>query len=245
VRATTGKLAAAGAGIAALSLALSPAISAVLSAQDVLQQAKVSLKILGSIGSFTPVTRDERLAEAYAEAARESQMRGFRFTPASGATNGERSVTVVVRQGLEISGLPKRSQPNLGLAPVAYNLGRAKGIERFAGETSAEHKELSPIVDSVELPSPDFALQAKPKRFSTNLQVEARALTAAEPTNKAPQTLASEKSYAVDLSSSYSLTKNLDVQAGVRYRGPDNRLVPLTDQAQDTQAVYVGTKFKF
>jgi len=45
--------------------------------------------------------------------------------------------------------------------------------------------------------------------------------------------------------SAYALTHNLDVTAGVRYRGRQNRLGPLTDDAQDSQAVYLGTTFKF
>lgn len=225
---------------------ISPAASAVPDGQDMLQKAKVSLKMLGTIGSFTPVTRDQRLALAYADAARVSHTRSsFKFTPASGVQTGERSLTVVVRAAATDSVLTKRPQPNLNLAPVAYNLGRGKGLSRFAGEATAS-RDVAPILESsVEMPKSSFALQAKPKRFSTNLQVEAREQTAVEPTSNAPTTLGSEKSYGVDLSSSYSLTKNLDVQAGLRYRGPENRLVPLTDQKQDSQAVYVGTKFKF
>jgi len=249
VRASGLMMAITGAGGLALSLAIAPAINAALSGQDVLKDNKVSLKMLGSIGSFTPVTRDQRLAEVYAEAAREAQTRGFRFTPASGALNGERSLTVLVRahDSGAAESQAKRGTPNLGLAPVAYNLGKAKGLNRFADGTAAAREDedgLTPIVDSLQLPDSNFDLKAKSNRFSTNLQLESRRQrTAAAPTSGAP--LASEKSYAVDLSSSYALTRNLDVQAGVRYRGPENRLVPLTDQAQDSQAVYVGTKFKF
>ncbi len=238
------RIAVMGAGLAAIALALSPSIAAVMSTRDGGQEAKVSLKMLGSIGSFTPVTRDRRLARAYADAARVSQTRGFRFTPASGAMTGERSLTVLVR-ATDDSALVKRSQPSVGLAPVAYSLVKAKGLDRFAGEGAVGTKELNPIVGSVQMPTSDFAIQAKPKRFSTNLQLEPRDVTAATPTAETPATLGTEKSYSVDLSSSYSLTKNLAVQAGVRYKGPDNRLVPLTDQAKDSQAVYVGTKFKF
>ncbi len=238
------RITAIGAGLAVVALALSPSIAAAVNRQDAIQQAKVSLKMLGSIGSFTPVTRDQRLARAYADAARESQTRGFRFTPASGAITGERSLTVLVR-ATDDNVLVKRGQPNVGLAPVAYNLGKAKGLDRFTGEGAVATKELNPIVGSVQMPTTSFALQAKPKRFSTNLQVEPRDVTATAPTAETPATLGTERTYSVDLSSSYSLTKNLAVQAGVRYKGPDNRLVPLTDQAQDSQAVYVGTKFKF
>lgn len=239
------RLAATGAGIALLALALSPSIASVVDGQEALHEGKVSLKMLGSIGSFTPVTRDQRLAMAYADAARESQTRGFRFTPASGAVAGARSLTVVVRAPSEDGALAKRGQPNVGLAPVAYTLGKGKGLDRFMGETLAPTKELNPIVGTIQAPGTNFVLPGKRDRFSTNLQVAARDVTATAPTAETPATLGTERTYSVDLSSSYSLTKNLAVQAGVRYKGPDNRLVPLTDQAQDSQAVYVGTKFKF
>lgn len=234
----------------AVAFALTPAISAAVSSQHALQQAKVSLKMLGSIGSFTPVTRDQNLAHAYADAARELQTRNFRFTPASGATSGERSLTVIVRAtgDEDLTAIARRTQPGpaLGLAPVAYSLGKVKGLDRFASVSGTQSRELSPITETVQMPTANFVLQPERNRFSTNLQVEARDQTATVPTNDGPQTLGQEKSYTVDLSSSYSLTRHLDVQAGVRYRGPDNRLVPaLTDQAKDSQAVYVGTKFKF
>ncbi len=48
----------------------------------------------------------------------------------------------------------------------------------------------------------------------------------------------------VDVVSSYRLTKNLDVTAGVRYKA-DDRFQPLTDARRDSQAVYVGTAFRF
>ncbi len=268
MRANTAEIATIAGGTAVASVALvfamslSPAFSAVSDArhaagsaqlalgetitvgdEDSYRGSKVSLKMLGSIGSFTPVTRDERLARAYAEAARESHTRSFKFTPTSGSANGERSLTVVVRETADRP-VAKRSTPNLGLAPVTYSLGRSKGLGRFAMESGID-REPEPLVAGIELPTSNFVLQAKRNRFSTNLQVEPRDQTATPPTNETPQTLGAEKSYTVDVSSSYSLTRNLDVQAGVRYRGPDNRLVPLTDQAQDSQAVYVGTKFKF
>jgi hypothetical protein len=239
----------AGAGCAAVALALSPAVSAVIGRNAIPGPAKVSLKMLGSIGSFTPVTRNTQLAKAYALAARESQSRGFRFTPASGAMSGERSLTVLVRATGEDSALMRHTQPasSAGIAPVAYSLGKGKGLDRFVGEGAVATKELSPIVESLQMPTANFKLQqAKPDRFSTNLQVEARDQTATAPTSEASQTLGQEKTYSVDLNGSLSLTKNLAVQAGVRYKGPDNRLSPaLTDQAKDSQAVYVGTKFKF
>ncbi len=154
------KLTAMGAGCAAIAVALSPAISAGINGKPVFQTSKVSLKMLGSIGSFTPVTRDDQLAKAYAQAARESlQSRGFRFTPASSATNTERSLTVLVRATGEDGVLAKRAQPvnNVGIAPVAYSLGKSMGLDRFTGEDAVKTRELSPIVESLQVPGSNFA----------------------------------------------------------------------------------------
>lgn len=241
-----------GASCAAVAVALSPTIAAAVTGAPTFQTGKVSLKMLGSIGSFTPVTRDAELAKVYAQAARESmQSRGFRFTPATSTMNGERSLTVLVRATGDDSVLIKRAQPtpttNIGIAPVAYSIGKGKGLERFAEDGSVATKELSPLVDSLQMPGSNFKLrQTKPDRFSANIQLEARDQTATAPIYETPQTLGQEKSYSVDVNGSVSVTRNLAVQAGVRYKGPDNRLSStLTDQAKDSQAVYVGTKFKF
>lgn len=249
---TVGRIAGVAAIAAAGSLALSPAIAAVLGAISPQGKAmqQVSLEMIGSIGSFTPVTNDGKLAAAYAKAARESQSRGFRFTPASGSVNG-RSLTILVRTpGSPLSGADRNGErvlPNLGVAPVAYSLGATKGLERFSAGTRLDPAIPDPVIETkLAEPVPSYTLRPKKDRFSANIQLEDREATAASPAEDSPQTLGSEKSYAVDLSSSYSLTRNLNVQAGVRYKGPSNRLAPtLTDQARDSQAVYVGTTFKF
>jgi hypothetical protein len=55
-----------------------------------------------------------------------------------------------------------------------------------------------------------------------------------------------DKDYSLDVASSYSLTRNLNVTAGVRYNNSmAGRLMPMTDDRQDSQAVYLGTIFKF
>jgi hypothetical protein len=44
---------------------------------------------------------------------------------------------------------------------------------------------------------------------------------------------------------SYSLTRNLDITAGVRIE-QDRDLIPVPDlDQQDSQAVYIGTQFRF
>ena len=241
-----------GALAATFSLALSPTIAAVLNSSPASEQPNVSLQMLGSIGSFTPVTRDEKLAQAYAQAARASQSKGFRFTPTSGSTAGNRSLTILVRTPNAIlSGADRKSErvlPNLGVAPVAYRLGATKGLSQFtAASPRIEPTRLAPIIEkSISEPVANFTLRPREERFSANIQLEHRDVIAASPTEDTPATLGTEPSYAVDLSSSYSLTRNRNLKAGVRYKGPNNRLAPtVTDQAQDSQAVYVGTTFKF
>lgn len=249
MRVTKGRLALAGAVLATCSLALSPAPSAVLGAISPAGKAPVSLRMLGSIGSFTPVTNDGRLAQAYARAARESQSRGFRFTPTSNSIGGD-TLTILVRAPGSAgsgSGGSDRVLPNLGVAPVAYRLGVTKGLAQFATGARLDLVESKPVVEApVSEPLPGYMLRPKKDRFSANLQLQNREAAVASPAEDAPQTLGAERTYDVDLSSSYSLTRNLNLQAGVRYRGPSNRLAPtVTDQVRDSQAVYVGTTFKF
>ena len=250
MRLTKGRIAALGAIAATCSLALSPALSAVLgSAKQETSNSPVSLKMLGSIGSFTPVTSNGSLAKAYTQAARESQSRGFRFTPTSGSINGNRSLTILVRTpgALTSDRKSERLLPNLGLASVAYRLGATKGFTQFVSNGHYEPAKLAPMIEkSITEPVANFTLRPKQERFSTNLQVQQREGVVASPVDDTPATLGTEQSYAVDLSSSYSLTRNLNLKAGLRYRGPNNRLAPtITDQTQDSQAVYVGTTFKF
>jgi hypothetical protein len=49
----------------------------------------------------------------------------------------------------------------------------------------------------------------------------------------------------LDVGGSYSLTKNIAVTAGLRLNNERDRMAPLTDSRQDSQAVYVGTQFRF
>src|SRR3546814_13183774 len=65
-----------------------------------------------------------------------------------------------------------------------------------------------------------------------------------DPSGATDRVTAPGEASAVDVVSSYRLTKNIDVTAGVRYRSED-RVEPLTDSRRDSQAVYIGTAFRF
>ena len=62
---------------------------------------------------------------------------------------------------------------------------------------------------------------------------------------RSPNTLDSIGSQTVGLGGSFRLSPNMNVTAGVRYSQERERLDPLTNAVQDSQAVYVGTQIKF
>jgi hypothetical protein len=124
------------------------------------------------------------------------------------------------------------------MAPVAYSLGVGVGWKRFALSGDVTR------IDSGVLPggreAADVALSYNARKWSTRVQ-----LAADRPTGNAPRTIAGNDSVSLDVGGAYRLTRNLDVTAGVRYRSERNRLEALTDNRRDSQAVYVGTAFRF
>lgn len=225
---------------AVAAFALSPAIGAVADLVAPDTKPAVSLSELGRIGSFTPANPDPRLAASFAKAALQSN-HSFRFTPASGSVSGSRSMTIAVRAiGKPI--LTDRGLPAMAITPVAYNLGVARGWQKFALPDTVGKMELPPVAVETGVGNQamdGFSLTGR-KKFSTSVRLDSE-----RPLATTPQTLAGEEAISVDVAGSYSLTRNLDLKAGVRYRGPMNRLAPLTDERQDSQAVYIGTAFKF
>ncbi|AMO70474.1 hypothetical protein [Sphingorhabdus sp. M41] len=232
-------------GLALSGLAMTPALAKVLSSDD----GMVSLKTLGSIGSFTVAGADPDLVAKY----KLSAFRGnasFKFTPSGGTRDGERSVTVVVRQKSDAVSIRENilaAAPGSGvasaakIAPVAYSLGSAKGLKSFAipvRKLGSNLPDLSEI-GAERLMGEDN--DGKKSRFNPRMSIDASA-----PINATPRALdASQKDYTLDVGGSYSLTRNLDVTAGVRINNERDRMAPLTDNRQDSQAVYVGTQFRF
>ena len=51
--------------------------------------------------------------------------------------------------------------------------------------------------------------------------------------------------YSLDVGGSYDLSRRIAVTGGVRYNVERDRLSALQDDRRDSQAVYVGTAFKF
>lgn len=178
----------------------------------------------------------------------------YPFTPAGTANRPDRSVTVAVRvdsaepQMISVRGARIASSEDAGavplrIAPNAFNLGVSRGYNSFAQNL------VTPPTDNRKLDMPDLG------RFSIAPDGDAGSTARLHPrivvdekqaAGRAPRTFAGDGEDQVDVGGSYSLTRNLNVTAGVRYSQSDReRLRPLTDGKQDNQAVYVGTQFRF
>lgn len=220
---------------------LSPAFGAATDLVRLRGEAPVSL---GGIASFTPTIKDPRLAAAYAKIAASASQRGFRFTPTSGSMSGQRSVTVMVRAADTDRVAVNRAIDSIDIKPVAFSLNGAHNWRKFALPDSVGRKALDPVPVETMVDAKNFSLnEGKKDRFSTKMLIESHRDSSAAATARNPS---ADKDYSLDLASSYSLTRNLNVTAGVRYNnGMAGRLTPMTDDRQDSQAVYLGTIFKF
>ncbi|ODU22351.1 MAG: hypothetical protein ABS87_02655 [Sphingomonas sp. SCN 67-18] len=234
----------AGGGVAALAVAglfLSPAFGAQNSVDRKPLKRAVSLIAPNGLASFTPASADPRLA---ASLSRAGLPNGFRFTPSGATRNGTRQITVAVR-ALSNTGRIEADRLAAGssvvsITPVAYNLGVAVGWKRFALAGDVAKIDMGPLPGGRE--KMDVGLSYSGNQWSTRVQVGKEAPIASE-----PRLLSDGERYSVDLGGSYSLTRNLDVTAGLRYQTQRDRdrLQALDDGRRDSQAVYIGTAFKF
>lgn len=204
-----------------------------------------------TFAALTPASVDPRLAAFVAERSSENA-RLMRFTPAGTTENANRSVTVAVRvdansaQAISVRSAIEAAldqvagESGVRIAPTRYNLGVARGYQSFARPTApAPSQALSDasIPDLADFrPSP--GAKEEPSRFAARIDSD----EPTKPAAAAPRIVPDQ----VDLEGSYRLTRNLDVTAGVRYSQERSRLTTLAEPAkQDSQAVYIGTQFRF
>jgi hypothetical protein len=231
------------AGGAAISLALllTPALGAPAESRAVPVRTISSAR--AGLGTFTPASGDPRLAAFLARSGLGSS--GFRFTPATTSVRLSRSVTVAVRARSGAAPISSEraalvaAAPGPGITPIAYNLGVAVGWRRFAVSSDVSKVDLGALGGREAM---DVGVSYNARKFSTRLAVGAE-----HPTAGTSRALTNGgNAYSLDLGGSFRLSRNLDVTAGVRYRTPErDRLAPLADNRRDSQAVYVGTAFRF
>lgn len=231
---------------AASMLALPTASLALVTTQNPAQ----TFETLG-LNVFTPASVDPALAARIAEKA---QAKGIRFTPARAApVVGKRTVTVAVRvdddrvQAISVRRAIEAA-PGLGngaslagLQTSKFELGAARGYKSFARPidlSTSVRKMTMPDLSEFEPSRPKA--DDKPGRLQPRIGLEDRQVT-----GRSPNTLDALAAQTVDLGGSFRLSPNLDVRAGVRISQERDRLDPLTNSIQDSQAVYVGTQIKF
>jgi hypothetical protein len=222
--------------LGAAGLLLTPAFAASDSKK---RPPAVSLSLSPDFG-FTPASADPRLAASFS--GRTSSLNDFKFTPAA-AKGRPSQVRVAIRARAtspqQAAASSSSASPVSALAPVSYNLGVAVGWRRFAvsGDVAKVQPSGSPV-DGRE--SAAVGISYSLPKFTGRVAVSAdRSEGSAAPALRNPD------NYAVDVGGSYSLTRRLSVTGGVRYKIERDRLTTLSDDRVDSQAVYVGTAFKF
>ncbi|MGB7374300.1 hypothetical protein [Pontixanthobacter sp.] len=214
------------------------------------------------LGTFTPAGVDPLLAQRVQKTMRDKGL-NLGFTPAKSVSAGNRTVTVAIRiddetaQAISVRPAVSSARGNavpraIAVAPTRYNLGVARGYQGFTTQLGGPDKPSmsgairSSAIGDISMPDlSDFkpvtgTAERKPNRFQPRIALEAE-----EKTGRAPRTLDALGEQSVDVGGAYRVTKNLDVTAGVRLSQDRDRLDPLTDSVQDSQAVYVGTQFRF
>ena len=205
------------------------------------------------IGSFTPAVADARLAAAFAR--REFRSASFRFTPATASLDKSKAVRVAVRArsgaATQAAARTPVSSVNAGSAasadstpttitavtPTAYNLGVSVGWKRFALSGDVGRVENGAVPG--ERKSAEVGVGYSGKKAGAKVKV------AAERAEGNQRLVGVDATYSLDLGASYSIARNLDVTGGVRYKVQQERLQPMADARRDSQAVYIGTAFRF
>ena len=230
---------------AALAASLAFVVPAASSAKPApTPKVKIDRKKAKSIGFFAPVAADARQAAMFEHVGGSFDDPSFRFTPSGGSSR--RAVTVAIRarsnRGANTSNAitavaVNSSAISAGLAPTAYSLGASLGWKRFALSGDFAHIDGGTVPDSRNLA--DIGVTYSGSKWSTRL------LFGAERATGKSNIGGPEEALSVDLGGSYSLTKNLQLSGGVRYKTQRDRADLSSDDRRDSQAIYIGTAFKF
>jgi len=198
------------------------------------------LTVPSGFGAFTPAAADPRMAAAFARSGLGTTNfndGAFRFTPSSPSKS--RRITVAVRaRAVTRADAAKSLGISPDIAPSAYSLGVSIGWKRFAISGDVAKTDAGLLPDSRE--SADIGLSYSGKRWATKLD-----LAADRATGDRPPLVGIDQGWSLGLGGVYSLTHNLDVTGGVRYRTQRDQLQSLLDDRRDSQAVYLGTTFRF
>jgi len=233
--------------LASGSLVLSPIVMPAFAANTIDRANRASNDWLNT---FTPAGVDSRLANKFAEPSGADNRR-FPFTLAGGETNRNRTIIVAARANsrltagaVSVRGAIAAAEPGAGkalrLSTIDYRLTAAKGWQGFTLPTAPKLSAVAPLS---ELGRGSFRLDdnvKKPRKFSTSIKLDQNK-EAVPPARGS----ASTGEYKLDVGGSFSISRKIDLTAGVRYTSENDRVMPTTDNRKDSEAVYVGTKIRF
>ncbi|HEY8433360.1 MAG TPA: hypothetical protein VIK68_01980 [Sphingomicrobium sp.] len=226
------------AALAAAGLVLTPAFAATGTKK---RPPAISLSF-DSLSSFTPANADPKLAASLA--GKSLSLTDFKFTPAP-AKGRPSQVRVAIRARVNTpteASVAQASAPAAAtaLTPASYNLGVAVGWRRFA---------VSGDVAKVKSADPAFGGRETAVvgvSYSLNNHLSTRVAVGTDRATGNPVAgLRQGNNVSLDVGSSYSLSRHIAVTGGVRYNIERDRLSALQDDRRDSQAVYIGTAFKF
>jgi hypothetical protein len=228
------------AAAAAAGLVLTPAFAT--GTQGKKRPSAVSVSF-DPVSSFTPANADPKLAAALA--GKGLAPTDFKFTPAP-AKGRPSQVRVAIRARTlapaqtQLASAQPQTAAVASLTPTGYNLGMAVGWRRFAvsGDV-AKVKSADPAIGGRETAVLGVSYSLS-NRLSTGVAVRAD-----RPTGNPLPALRQGNSVSLDVGSSYSLSRHIALTGGVRYNIERDRASTLRDDRRDSQAVYVGTAFKF
>ena len=222
--------------LSAVALLVLPAVAA--TRPEAKRPPAISLSF-DRVGSFTPATADPKLAAAFAN--RGNALADFKFTPA--APKGRPSqVRVAIRARTELNARQGDALAStVGLVtPASYNLGMSVGWRRFAVTGDVAR------VRTIGLAAGGRESAVVGLNYSLNKRITGRVAALAERSDgsQAPA-LGRDKAFALDVGGAYALSRSVALTGGVRYKVDRERESALKDDRRDSQAVYVGTAFKF
>lgn len=229
------------ASLMAMALLLAPA-SAETSQRNRARTATLNAR---PVGAFTPAVADPRLAAVLARSGPRINS-DFRFTPATASPERSRALRVAIRARATTPAEAARNvitassaTPVTAITPSSYNLGVSLGWRRFAVSGDVVQQ------DGGVVPGRRDAAQVGMSYRATN-RLSGRVAVAAERNEGTQRILAEDEAYSLDVGGAFTIARNVDVTAGARYRIARDRLEPLSrDERRDSQAVYVGTAFRF
>lgn len=208
----------------------------------------------GNFANFTPASVDPRMAQ-FVSTRITGKGKLMRFTPAGMAERRGKPVTVAVRVNDDTAkaisvrqtlaareGQQVAAATPVRIAPTRYDLGIARGYQKFATPKVDLDESLSAAaIPDLASFKPTPGVKPDRSRFGARIALEEQR----EP-GTTPRTRDGIADQSLDVAGSYRVTDNLNVTAGVRYEQDRDRLDPVTDSSQqDSQAVYVGTQFRF